>query len=91
MSDGTDIAPIRSVLNATDFTASSQLAFAHALKIALEGRTKLYLLHADPDSGDEVDWSAFRGCGALLPVGAFCQRAVPCPMSATSSASRWPR
>ena len=66
MSDATDFAPIRSVLNATDFTASSQLAFAHALKIALEGRTKLYLLHADPDNGDEVDWSAFPGVRRTL-------------------------
>lgn len=66
MSDAIDFAPIRSVLNATDFTASSQLAFAHALKIALEGRTKLYLLHADPDNGDEVDWSAFPGVRRTL-------------------------
>ena len=40
MSDATDFAPIRSVLNATDFTASSQLAFSHSLKIAREGKTK---------------------------------------------------
>jgi nucleotide-binding universal stress UspA family protein len=75
MSNGTDIAPIRSILHATDFTVSSELAFAHALKIALEGKTKLYLLHADPDSVEEVDWSAFPGVRrtlarwGLLPEG----------------------
>jgi nucleotide-binding universal stress UspA family protein len=53
------IPPIRSVLHATDFTVSSELAFAHALKIGLAGKTKLYLLHADPGDDDEVDWSAF--------------------------------
>jgi nucleotide-binding universal stress UspA family protein len=66
MSDGIDIAPIRSILNPTDFTASSELAFVHALKIALEGKTKLYVLHADPDSGEEVDWSAFPGVRRTL-------------------------
>jgi nucleotide-binding universal stress UspA family protein len=66
MSDGTDVAPIRSILHATDFTVSSELAFAHALKIALAGQTKLYLLHADPDSGEEVDWSAFPGVRRTL-------------------------
>jgi nucleotide-binding universal stress UspA family protein len=66
MSDGTDIAPIRSILHATDFTVSSELAFAHALKIALAGKTKLYLLHADPDSLEEVDWSAFPGVRRTL-------------------------
>jgi nucleotide-binding universal stress UspA family protein len=58
MSDGIDIAPIRSILHATDFTASSELAFIHALKIALEAKAKLYVLHANP-AGEEVDWSAF--------------------------------
>jgi nucleotide-binding universal stress UspA family protein len=66
MSNGTDIAPIRSILHATDFTVSSELAFAHALKIALAGKTKLYLLHADPDSVEEVDWSAFPGVRRTL-------------------------
>lgn len=66
MSDGIEIAPIRSILHATDFTVSSELAFAHALKIALEGKTKLYLLHADPDSVEEVDWSAFPGVRRTL-------------------------
>jgi hypothetical protein len=43
MSDGVDIAPIRSILNATDFEP--------ALEIALEGTTKLHGLYADPCRG----------------------------------------
>ena len=39
---------IRSVLHPTDLTVSSELAFAHALKIALAGKSKLYLLNANP-------------------------------------------
>jgi nucleotide-binding universal stress UspA family protein len=66
MSDGVDIAPIRSILNATDFTASSELAFIHALKIALEAKAKLYVLHADPAGDEEVDWSAFPGVRRTL-------------------------
>ena len=50
---------IRSVLHPTDFSSSSGLAFAHALRIALSGRTKMYVLHADPEAADEPDWSTF--------------------------------
>ena len=68
MSEGLDVsaAPIRSVLHATDLTAPSELAFAHALKIALAGKTKLYLLNADAGNGAEVDWSAFPGVRRTL-------------------------
>jgi nucleotide-binding universal stress UspA family protein len=58
--------PIRSILHPTDLTPSSELAFAHALKIALAGKTKLYVLYADPSSGEEVDWSAFPGVRRTL-------------------------
>ena len=68
MSEDLDISapPIRSILHATDLTVSSEPAFAHALKIALAGKTKLYLLNADPGSGEEVDWSAFPGVRRTL-------------------------
>jgi nucleotide-binding universal stress UspA family protein len=68
MSEGLDVGipPIRSILNATDLTAASELAFAHALKIALAGRTKLYVLHAEPGNDQEVDWSAFPGVRQTL-------------------------
>jgi nucleotide-binding universal stress UspA family protein len=50
---------VRSVLHPTDFSESSQLAFAHALRMALSGRTKMYVLHAGPEASDEPDWSMF--------------------------------
>lgn len=69
MSEGWDAAsvpPIRSVLCATDLSVSSELAFVHALKIALSGKTSLYVLHADPGSNKEVDWTAFPGARRTL-------------------------
>ena len=61
MSEGVDVrAPtIRSILHPTDLTVSSEPAFAHALKIALAGRTKLYVLNAEARDDDDVDWSNF--------------------------------
>jgi nucleotide-binding universal stress UspA family protein len=59
-------ANIRSVLHPTDFTIGGEPAFAHALKIALAGRTKLYVLHADGGDADHVDWSAFPGARRTL-------------------------
>ncbi len=39
---------IRSILHPTDFSELSGVAFAHALRIALAGRSKLHLLHVEP-------------------------------------------
>lgn len=50
---------IRAVLHPTDLTPSSELAFAHALRLAASGRTKLYVLHADPKEVEETDWGAY--------------------------------
>jgi nucleotide-binding universal stress UspA family protein len=61
MSDRIAMAAIGPILTATDFAPSSELAFVHALKIALAGKAKLYGLHADLDSAEEVDGSAFLG------------------------------
>jgi nucleotide-binding universal stress UspA family protein len=68
MEEGLDAgdATIRSVLHPTDLTVSGDLAFAHALKIALAGKSKLYVLHAGPDREDEVDWSGFPGVRQTL-------------------------
>jgi nucleotide-binding universal stress UspA family protein len=68
MSEGLDAAgpTIRSVLHPTDLTVAGEPAFAHALKIALAGRTKLYVLHAGAGGEDAVDWSAFPGARRTL-------------------------
>ena len=68
MGEGLDASAstIRSVLHPTDLTVSSERAFAHALKIALAGKTRLYVLNADRDTGSDVDWSAFPGVRRTL-------------------------
>lgn len=50
---------IRSVLHPTDLSPASELAFGHALKIALAGKTRMYLLHADPRDREDIDWAEF--------------------------------
>lgn len=80
MGEGLDVGAsmIRSVLHPTDLTVSSELAFAHALKIALAGKSKLYLLNANPgaEAGNDIDWSASRASGGLWPDGESCLRAA---------------
>jgi nucleotide-binding universal stress UspA family protein len=50
---------IRSVLHPTDLTPAGTPAFAHALRLAASARTKLYVLHTDPKSGEETDWDSY--------------------------------
>jgi nucleotide-binding universal stress UspA family protein len=45
---------IRSIVHPTDFSDLSAAAFAHALRIALAGRSKLHLLHASQYDAAEV-------------------------------------
>ena len=47
--------PARFILHPTDFSASSQLAFAHALRLALANEADLSLLHVGSDSYEEWD------------------------------------
>ncbi len=47
-----------SILHPTDFSDSDHLAVVHALKVALESRAKLTLVHVVP-RGDRVDWSEY--------------------------------
>ncbi len=48
-----------SVLHPTDLEARARTAFVHALRVVLDGRGKLTLLHVGPDR--EVPWSEFPG------------------------------
>ncbi|HKP35472.1 MAG TPA: universal stress protein [Pyrinomonadaceae bacterium] len=50
---------VKSVLHPTDFSASSLIAFHHALKISMSVRSKLTLLHVS--RGDAAEWSGFPG------------------------------
>lgn len=55
------------ILHATDFAGPSELAFDHALRLALASRGHLYLVHADrPDPSADADWSAFPGIRSTL-------------------------
>ncbi len=49
---------VDSILHPTDFSPASEVAFAHALAIALAQRGKLTLLHAARDYSEE-DWEKF--------------------------------
>jgi len=48
-----------SILHPTDFSASSQMAFEHALKIALANRSRFNIAHVEQDMGDKPDWREF--------------------------------
>lgn len=50
-------APARFILHPTDFSAQSQLAFAHALRLALSNESSLSLLHVGDDTSE--DWDRF--------------------------------
>lgn len=48
-----------SILHPTDFSASSQMAFEHALKIALANRSHLNIAHVEKDIGKGPGWLEF--------------------------------
>jgi nucleotide-binding universal stress UspA family protein len=55
------------VFHPSDFSPASDLAFAHALKIALQSKADFDLMHVAPSpSPGESDWSEFPGVRATL-------------------------
>jgi nucleotide-binding universal stress UspA family protein len=48
---------VQSIFHPSDFSEASELAFAHALAIALIGQTELVIMHAR--RGEREDWSQF--------------------------------
>ena len=54
---------IRRILHSSDFSEASLIAFAHALKAALIGKSKLTLIHV---SDDEIDGTEFPGVRETL-------------------------
>lgn len=60
-----DRAPVFRILHTTDFSHASNVAFLHALVIALAATAELNILHVSPP-GDEVDWSKFPGVRRTL-------------------------
>jgi len=55
---------IETVLHTTDFSAASELAFAHALAVAVLCRASLTILHVGSD--DRADWTRFPAVRSLL-------------------------
>lgn len=60
------VALFRSILHPSDFTAASELAFAHALKLATCARAKFTMVHTETAIGEKIDWSAFPGVRSTL-------------------------
>ena len=56
--------PIETIFHPSDFSASSEVAFAHALKMALSCRAKLRILHVKTD--DQTSWQDFPGVRETL-------------------------
>lgn len=48
-----------SILHPTDFSETSEIAFAHALAIAINNKADLTIVHVAPDKETEVDWQDF--------------------------------
>jgi nucleotide-binding universal stress UspA family protein len=48
---------VKSIFHSTDFSKASELAFSHALAVALIRKTKLVIMHAR--RGEREDWSNF--------------------------------
>jgi len=70
-----DFRPDFRIVHPTDFSAPSETAFVHALRLALAARAELDLLHVSAEDG-EPDWTEFPGIRrtmhrwGLLPEGA---------------------
>ncbi len=69
--------PIRSVLHPTDLTTAGLPAFAHALRLAASGRSKLYVLHTDPDRDDDTDWGAYPAVRRTLTSWGLLEEGSP--------------
>jgi nucleotide-binding universal stress UspA family protein len=62
--DTREFPTMRSILHPSDFSAASEVAFAHALKAALIAKAGLTLLHVSPDM--TAEWSDFPGVRETL-------------------------
>jgi nucleotide-binding universal stress UspA family protein len=61
--------PLIRIVHPSDFSKSSGMAFAHALKIALQSKAELELVHVqrhEIGSGTDVHWTDFPGVRATL-------------------------
>ena len=52
--------PTRRILHTTDFSAASEIAFVHALKLAVAAQAEIDVLHATAERTTET-WTEFPG------------------------------
>jgi nucleotide-binding universal stress UspA family protein len=66
------------VFHPSDFSPASEVAFVHALKIALLSKADLDLMHVEPPASPEhVDWSEFPGVRSTLARWGVLPEGVP--------------
>jgi nucleotide-binding universal stress UspA family protein len=67
MTDAEDesLLPIGHVFHPTDFSHASEVAFAHALRVALAAKAALTIFHVAEEDA-ELPWSAFPGVRSML-------------------------
>jgi nucleotide-binding universal stress UspA family protein len=69
------VLPLDSIFHATDFSAGSELAFVHALKLATLAESELTILHASASRSAPARWGDYPGVRktlerwSLLPEG----------------------
>lgn len=62
-----DTPPLDHIVHPTDFTSGGEVAFAHALRLALAVRGHFHVVHAEKLApGDDADWAAFPGVRSTL-------------------------
>ena len=61
--------PAKYILHATDFSPGSELAFAHALRIALSNKSRLTLMHVG--EARHAEWDSFPHVRETLRAGAY--------------------
>jgi len=67
---------IRSIIHPTDFSDLSMDAFAHALRIALAAKSKLYLLHVGSEDHD-TPWASFPHVRRALSDWGLMEESAP--------------
>jgi nucleotide-binding universal stress UspA family protein len=62
--DPSGVPVLQQVFHPSDFTPESDIAFVHALKVAVLAKAELTILHVSPNH--ELDWAEFPGVRATL-------------------------
>lgn len=68
---------VESVFHPSDFSVASEVAFAHALAIALRRRSRLTLLHSGREVPERADWTRFPAVRATLERWGYLEPGSP--------------